>query len=66
VNDERQAWRRKTRATARDAYAPPKLKVFGPVGALTQSGTGAMAENSMTDMMTGVITCSSSRIQQMC
>ena len=29
------------------AYAPPELKVFGPVGALTQAGTGAAVEMAM-------------------
>ena len=34
------------------AYAPPELKVFGPVGSLTQAGTGnapemAQGNNSM-------------------
>jgi hypothetical protein len=31
-------------------YSSPKLKVFGPVGMLTQSGTGPMVErgNSMS------------------
>lgn len=30
---------------ARRNYAPPSLKVFGPIGALTQAGTSGMAEN---------------------
>ena len=34
---------------ARVAYSPPKLKSFGPVGSLTQGGTGMMAE--MAGMM---------------
>jgi len=29
------------------AYSSPKLKVFGPVGSLTQSGTGNAAEMLM-------------------
>ena len=33
----------------RTQYTPPKLKLFGPVGALTQSDTGAMVES--TSMM---------------
>ena len=31
-------------ADRRDAYTPPKLKEFGPVGALTQSGTTGGSE----------------------
>jgi hypothetical protein len=31
-------------AGRRDTYVAPKLKVFGPVGALTQSGTGVPTE----------------------
>ena len=53
VNDKQQACQRKTRAAARDAYHPPKLKIFGPVGALTQSGTAGMAEMGM-DMGMGM------------
>jgi hypothetical protein len=33
-------------AAARDVYVPPKLKEFGPVGALTQSGTAGASEMS--------------------
>jgi len=29
---------------ARIVYTPPALREFGPVGALTQAGTGAMGE----------------------
>jgi len=47
VNDKQQAWQRKTRADARDTYLPPKLKTFGPVGALTQGGSAGMAEMGM-------------------
>jgi len=32
------------RAAVRKPYSPPRLKEFGPVGALTQAGTGAMSE----------------------
>lgn len=34
----------------KSTYSSPKLKVFGPVGMLTQSGTGPMVErgNSMS------------------
>ena len=41
-------------ADRRDAYTPPKLKEFGPVGALTQSGSGGgseMATMIMADML---------------
>jgi hypothetical protein len=31
-------------ATSRGEYTPPRLKEFGPVGALTQAGTGLTAE----------------------
>ena len=33
-------------AYARQAYARPTLPEFGPVGTLTQAGTGAMAEGN--------------------
>jgi len=43
---------RKAQSASREVYAAPKLKVFGPVGALTQAGTGnaiemAQGNNSM-------------------
>ena len=47
MNDKQQAWQRNTRADARDAYLPPKLKIFGPVGALTQGGSVGPAEMGM-------------------
>ena len=31
----------------REVYATPKLKVFGPVGALTQAGTSGQVEPVM-------------------
>ena len=34
------------RSAGRDEYATPKLKLFGSVGALTQSGTANRAENA--------------------
>lgn len=34
-------------AAVRAPYTPPRLQFFGPVGALTQSGTGDMGENGM-------------------
>jgi len=33
-------------AARRNAYASPKLKVFGPVGALTQGGSIGMMEGA--------------------
>ena len=51
---------RKELGDEREAYFPPKLKVFGPVGALTQSGTGAVAERNMMGM------CDKDTDQQMC
>jgi len=35
------------RSAAREEYARPKLRVFGQVGALTQSGSGLDAEKAM-------------------
>ena len=50
----------------REAYSPPKLKVFGPVGALTQSGTGANPETVMINPQ-GTLMCSGGQTrQQMC
>jgi hypothetical protein len=43
----------KSRPIKRDTYSAPKLKVFGPVGALTQAGSGTTSEvmgNGMTSM----------------
>ncbi len=37
-------------AGRRDAYTPPKLKEFGPVGALTQGGSAGGSE--MAQMLT--------------
>ncbi len=42
------------RANARDAYLPPKLTFFGPVGALTQSGSGDTVEMGMMMGMMGM------------
>jgi hypothetical protein len=39
--------------TGRAAYSAPKLKVFGPVGTLTQAGTGTRAEGGMGMGMSG-------------
>ena len=35
---------RKAQLLERDAYARPELKVFGPVGVLTQAGSGNPGE----------------------
>ena len=43
------------RSAERGAYLPPKLKEFGPVGKLTQAGTGGTSEvmgNGMLSMST--------------
>jgi len=42
---------RKTQAARRSAYSPPKLTVFGPVGSLTQSGSGVDTEAVMNGMV---------------
>ena len=58
--------KRKTLGDEREAYSPPKLKVFGPVGALTQSGTGASPEDVMT-VGQGMFVCTGGpNRQQMC
>ena len=49
----------------RKAYAAPELKVFGPVGALTQSGTGASPEDVMTNP-NGMMVCTGGPNRQMC
>jgi len=36
---------RSSENTGRETYASPTLKEFGPVGVLTQSGTGQQMEN---------------------
>ena len=55
VDIKKIAEQREAQSTGRrDAYTPPKLKEFGPVGALTQSGsTGGseMATMLSTNMM---------------
>ena len=38
--------REANQVTRRDDYRPPKLKVFGPVGALTQGGSMGNMEGS--------------------
>jgi len=47
------------RLTGRSAYTRPKLREFGPIGALTQAGTGGMSEYMASNMM-----CSGSANQQ--
>jgi len=39
VVDKQTTGRRHARIVCRGEYATPKLKVFGPVGALTQAGS---------------------------
>jgi hypothetical protein len=45
-------------------YSPPRLIEFGPVGALTQSGTGSMVESQQ--MMGSVIVCQPNSMRSMC
>ena len=40
-----------SRQTSRGVYSPPVLKTFGPVGTLTQGGTGNMPETGIPGMM---------------
>ena len=49
ANMERNSQQKPVR-TSRLAYAKPALREFGPVGMLTQAGTGAMGENIMNPM----------------
>ncbi len=43
------------RTPGRYPYSPPKLRTFGPVGVLTQGGTGNMIEGAMgMGMMMGI------------
>jgi hypothetical protein len=57
--------KRKELKVEREAYFQPELKVFGPVGALTQSGTGAAPEDSMT-VGQGMVVCTGGPNRQMC
>lgn len=51
VNINKIAEQRNARpAGSRDAYTPPKLKEFGPVGALTQGGSAGGKEQATMDM----------------
>ena len=43
---------RKERFANRDAYIAPKLKVFGPVGSLTQAGSMGSSESNPNGPMT--------------
>ena len=47
---------------ARVVYAAPVLREFGPVGALTQSGTGVSVESSSG----GGTMCSNDTMRAMC
>ena len=44
MNKRREDKERKEESDKRGAYVVPKLKVFGPVGKLTQGGTSGDAE----------------------
>ena len=57
--------KRKALKVEREAYFPPNLKVFGPVGALTQSGTGATAEGTMI-VGQNMVVCTGGPSRQMC
>jgi len=59
--DERTAKRGDAASRARRAYASPRLRCFGAVGALTQAGTGV---NSELNPMNGK--CNGSMNQQRC
>lgn len=41
------------RADGRLPYSPPRLRLFGPVGALTQAGTGNASEAMGMMILTG-------------
>ena len=56
--------KRKALGDEREAYFPPKLKVFGPVGALTQAGTGMMGEGMIDPM--GVLKCGKDKMSTRC
>jgi len=47
---ERKSRQNDARSADREEYARPKLKVFGQVGALTQSGTGLEIEGMMNEI----------------
>jgi hypothetical protein len=53
VDINQKAEHRNSRPAERGAYSTPKLKVFGPVGRLTQAGSGNRAERVM-DMGMGI------------
>jgi hypothetical protein len=61
VNEKRKALK-----VEREAYFRPELKVFGPVGALTQSGTGASPEDVMTTPQGMMVCTGGPNRQQMC
>ena len=66
MNTKQKAKGAGSRPVGRIAYVSPKLKYFGPVGALTQSGSGMMTENGMIDMMTGELVCMTNTMRNMC
>jgi len=47
VNLKQKTEQQNPQPTGRAAYSTPMLKVFGPVGALTQAGTGGTGEMGM-------------------
>lgn len=52
------------RQSGRVPYTPPALRIYGPVGSLTQSGTGATVEKTKVKM--GVVTCQSNTMRALC
>jgi hypothetical protein len=53
VDIKQKAARHNSQPGGRAAYSTPKLKVFGPVGTLTQAGTGTRSEGGMGMGMSG-------------
>jgi hypothetical protein len=51
VDIKQKAEQKNPRPASRAAYSTPKLKVFGAVGALTQSGTNGTGEMGMAMAM---------------
>jgi len=47
VDIDRKASKQDEKPAKGRAYSSPKLRVFGPVGSLTQAGTGNAAEMAM-------------------
>ena len=51
TNKELKSQSSDSQQTSRGVYSPPVLKAFGPVGTLTQGGTGMQVEASPTSTM---------------